>query len=99
MLFDSVTDLPFHQAKVIAQVVWQLPWGERKNVTVHHNELLITFSTNVQLGAKKFKVHFRLLNDGVFNFSKSYDDFDLAALSADGKKKQVMSLTVLILNA
>ena len=27
-----------------AKSVWQLPWGERKNVTDHHNELLVTFS-------------------------------------------------------
>jgi len=46
-----------------AKEVWQLPWGERKNVTDEHNELLITFSSIKN--SKTFKVRFRLFNDGI----------------------------------
>ncbi|TWX47845.1 glycoside hydrolase family 97 protein [Colwellia hornerae] len=48
-----------------AKEVWQLPWGERKNVTDEHNELLVTFAINNRTETKKFKVRFRLFNDGV----------------------------------
>ena len=48
-----------------AKEVWQLPWGERKNVTDEHNELLVTFSRNNKKHTKEFKVRFRLFNDGI----------------------------------
>jgi alpha-glucosidase len=48
-----------------AKEVWQLPWGERKNVTDEHNELLVTFSRNNRKNTKEFKVRFRLFNDGI----------------------------------
>ncbi|MFT6206417.1 MAG: alpha-glucosidase [Colwellia sp.] len=48
-----------------AKEVWQLPWGERKNVTDEHNELLVTFSRNNKKNTKEFKVRFRLFNDGI----------------------------------
>lgn len=48
-----------------AKSVWQLPWGERKNVTDHHNELLVTFANSSNSEAKKFNVRFRLFNDGI----------------------------------
>lgn len=43
---------------------WQLPWGERKNVTDNHNEVLVTFSTDRDT-ANKYKVRFRAFNDGI----------------------------------
>ena len=43
---------------------WQLPWGERKNVTDKHNELLVTFTT-VRDSANTYKVRFRAFNDGI----------------------------------
>jgi alpha-glucosidase len=51
--------------KESANEVWQLPWGERKNVTDYHNELLVTFAASDKADAKKFRVRFRLFNDGV----------------------------------
>ncbi|GLX79067.1 alpha-glucosidase [Thalassotalea insulae] len=43
---------------------WQLPWGERKNVRDHHNELLVTFNANRQT-SNTFSVRFKVFNDGV----------------------------------
>lgn len=43
---------------------WQQPWGERKNVVDHHNELLVTFSTK-RAAANTFNVRFRVFNDGL----------------------------------
>jgi len=43
---------------------WQLPWGERKNVTDNHNEILVTFSANRDT-ANNYKVRFRAFNDGI----------------------------------
>ncbi|MBA6231829.1 MULTISPECIES: hypothetical protein [unclassified Colwellia] len=36
--------------------------GERKDVTDHHNELLVTFLTSKKIEGEKFKVRFRLFN-------------------------------------
>ncbi|TDF39230.1 glycoside hydrolase family 97 protein [Alteromonadaceae bacterium M269] len=43
---------------------WELPWGERKTVNDHHNELLVTFSTERD-EASRYQVRFRAFNDGV----------------------------------
>ncbi|WP_448563335.1 glycoside hydrolase family 97 protein [Thalassotalea ganghwensis] len=43
---------------------WQLPWGERKNVRDHHNELLVNFTAEREL-SNQFSVRFRVFNDGV----------------------------------
>lgn len=50
--------------KSSAKEIWQLPWGERKNVTDNHNELLVSF-TSARKNANKFNVRFRVFNDGV----------------------------------
>ena len=36
---------------------WQLPWGERKNVRDHHNELLVTFNAERE-ASNQFSVRF-----------------------------------------
>lgn len=43
---------------------WDLPWGERKTVTDHHNELLVSFTANRD-SANQFKVRFRVFDDGI----------------------------------
>jgi alpha-glucosidase len=43
---------------------WDLPWGERKNVTDKHNEILISFTTERDT-ANKYEVRFRAFNDGI----------------------------------
>lgn len=43
---------------------WQQPWGERAQVTDHHNELLVTFNSD-RSTANQYKVRFRLFNDGL----------------------------------
>lgn len=43
---------------------WEQPWGERRLVRDHHNELLVTFSSTT--GPKRsFAVRFRVFDDGV----------------------------------
>lgn len=53
-----------------ANTVWQQPWGERKQVVDHHNELLVTFSfqgekSAVNRSKHEFSVRFRVFNDGI----------------------------------
>ncbi|WP_440877007.1 glycoside hydrolase family 97 protein [Thalassotalea sp. PLHSN55] len=43
---------------------WELPWGERKTVTDHHNELTVTFKT-ARASSNTFKVRFRVFDDGL----------------------------------
>ena len=43
---------------------WQQPWGERKHVVDHHNELFVTFTTS-RAAANTFNVRFRVFNDGL----------------------------------
>ncbi|MEP2651439.1 MAG: glycoside hydrolase family 97 protein [Paraglaciecola sp.] len=43
---------------------WQQPWGERKQVVDHHNEILVTFVANHD-AKRLFAVRFRVFNDGV----------------------------------
>jgi alpha-glucosidase len=50
---------------------WELPWGERRFVRDHHNELLITLRQEPFAGstllsaAREIKVRFRVFDDGV----------------------------------
>jgi len=43
---------------------WQQPWGERKHIVDHHNELYVTFSANRD-NAHTYNVRFRIFNDGI----------------------------------
>ncbi|GHE77992.1 glycoside hydrolase family 97 protein [Thalassotalea profundi] len=43
---------------------WEQPWGERKIVTDHHNELLVNFK-HTRENANNFTVRFRAFDDGV----------------------------------
>ncbi|WDE05923.1 glycoside hydrolase family 97 protein [Thalassomonas viridans] len=43
---------------------WQQPWGERKTVVDHHNELLIRFSADREQ-SNRYLVRFRVFNDGL----------------------------------
>ena len=43
---------------------WSQPWGERKSVRDHHNELLVEFTRNNQ-PASEYRVRFRVFNDGI----------------------------------
>ncbi len=47
-----------------SDTTWQLPWGERKNVRDHHNELLVTFNAEHK-ASNQFSVRFKVFNDGV----------------------------------
>lgn len=44
---------------------WEQPWGERRYVTDHHNELLVRFRQSDVQGARLMNVRFRLFDDGV----------------------------------
>ncbi|NJN36782.1 MAG: metal-sensing transcriptional repressor [Nitrospiraceae bacterium] len=43
---------------------WELPWGERRFVRDHHNELAVTFRQQ-QDGNRAITVRFRLFDDGI----------------------------------
>ncbi len=43
---------------------WTQPWGERKHVRDHHNELLVEFTRNAE-PASEYSIRFRVFNDGV----------------------------------
>jgi alpha-glucosidase len=47
-----------------SKTTWQLPWGERKDVLDHHNELLVTFTADRD-EANQYSVRFRVFDDGV----------------------------------
>ncbi len=44
--------------------VWTQPWGERKHVRDHHNELRVEF-TRTKKSSNQFSVRFRVFNDGI----------------------------------
>ena len=44
---------------------WELPWGERRFVRDHHNELLVRFRQHESRGGHIMNVRFRLFDDGV----------------------------------
>lgn len=44
---------------------WEQPWGERRYVTDHYNELLVRFRQSDVQGARLMNVRFRLFDDGV----------------------------------
>ncbi|MFN3553309.1 MAG: glycoside hydrolase family 97 protein [Novosphingobium meiothermophilum] len=43
---------------------WEQPWGERRFVNDHHNELLVRFEQVPDWGGRRMNVRFRLFNDG-----------------------------------
>ena len=44
---------------------WEQPWGERRFVTDHHNELLVRFRQSDVQGNRLMNIRFRLFDDGV----------------------------------
>ncbi|WP_261312170.1 glycoside hydrolase family 97 protein [Sphingopyxis jiangsuensis] len=44
---------------------WELPWGERRFVRDHHNELLVRFRQHDSWGGHAMNVRFRLFDDGI----------------------------------
>ena len=44
---------------------WELPWGERRFVRDHHNELLVRFQQHESRGGHVMNVRFRLFDDGI----------------------------------
>jgi alpha-glucosidase len=44
---------------------WEQPWGERRFVTDHHNELLVRFKQSDVQGARLMHVRFRLFDNGI----------------------------------
>ncbi len=44
---------------------WELPWGERRFVRNHYNELLVRFRQHESWGGHAINVRFRLFDDGV----------------------------------
>ncbi len=55
---------------------WEQPWGERRFVTDHHNELLVRFRQSDIKGARMMNVRFRLFDNG---FSLRYEIPEQAA--------------------
>ncbi len=43
---------------------WQQPWGERKTVLDHHNEMLVTLRADRKI-AKEFQLRVRVFDDGI----------------------------------
>ena len=48
-----------------SDATWELPWGERRFVRDHHNELLVRFRQHESRGGYWMNVRFRLFDDGV----------------------------------
>lgn len=44
---------------------WEQPWGERRFVRDHHNELLVRFRQHESWGGHAMNVRFRLFDDGI----------------------------------
>ncbi len=44
---------------------WELPWGERRFVRDHHNELLVRFRQHESRGGHVMHIRFRLFDDGI----------------------------------
>ncbi|ODU24639.1 glycoside hydrolase family 97 protein [Sphingopyxis sp. SCN 67-31] len=44
---------------------WEQPWGERRFVRDHHNELLVRLRQNESWGGHAMNVRFRLFDDGI----------------------------------
>ena len=51
--------------KTSANQRWEQPWGERRYVTDHHNEVLVRFRQSDIQGARQMHVRFRLFDNGV----------------------------------
>ncbi len=51
--------------KASADGQWELPWGERRFVRDHHNELLVRFRQDKSWGGHTLNVRFRLFDDGI----------------------------------
>lgn len=47
-----------------ADSTWEQPWGERRFVRDHHNELLVRLEQNADYGARRMNVRFRLFDNG-----------------------------------
>jgi len=56
----TITDV----AKNSHEGQWELPWGERKTVTDHHNEIVVTYK-HERDQVNQFAIRFRAFNDGV----------------------------------
>ena len=48
-----------------ADQTWEQPWGERRFVRDHHNELLVRFRQNARQGGRLMNVRFRLFDNGI----------------------------------
>lgn len=75
-----------------ADSTWELPWGERRFVRDHHNEVLVRFTQSKDWGGHLMNVRFRLFNDGIgfryefpqqtlrtMNIADEMTEFDVAA--------------------
>ena len=70
MPFDRFSVIA-HHSRTTADSQWELPWGERRFVRDHHNELAVTLRQQPQPGTRlstttrDLVVRFRLFNDGI----------------------------------
>jgi len=70
-----------------ANTSWEQPWGERRVVNDHHNELLVTFN-NPEQNSAHYSVRVRMFNDG-FGFryevpkQKGYDKVEIVKESTE----------------
>lgn len=44
---------------------WEQPWGERRYVRDHYNELTVSYRQNADRGGRLLSVHFRLFDNGI----------------------------------
>ncbi len=64
------------ETRASADSRWEQPWGERRFVRDHHNELAVTFAETSGLGGaarRRFTVRFRVFDDGV-GFRSEFPD-------------------------
>lgn len=51
--------------KATRDETWEQPWGERRMVHSHYNEVLVHFRQNEKQGSRVMDVRFRLFDDGI----------------------------------
>ncbi len=61
--FDRAVTIESH-TRTTADSRWELPWGERRFVRDHHNELAVTYRQS-QDGDRSLTIRYRIFDDGI----------------------------------
>ncbi|OCQ19077.1 alpha-glucosidase [Pseudoalteromonas luteoviolacea] len=62
-----------HTERASRNSTWQQPWGEAREITDHHNELLVTFADKTTK-ATQYRVRIRVFDDGLgFRYEVNQD--------------------------